>query len=426
MLACVFAAVLLAVPTVALALDFTPNARLDDDGVLHWDAEEDYYSRIDLSPLTFGPNSADSCKSPVNGEYTYDIENLFQFAEQFYGAFSDVSGLNGDHSVTFVYYERRADGSMEEVGRAENAYSYTYATGKLVKLSTPDNLTWTGDDRFTASWDSVEYVGEYRVNFYETVSGSTSEVGGTYVEGTTCELTSVVTTPKDDATYTFDVRAWGPEENYEYCASDTSAKSVESAVWKTPIVDYYLTVGGFDVTSANAADVLGDGTVSYDPDTETLTLKNANINNTNVAGRSIDVDPGVTLPLTIALEGTNSCGPIMTQNGTVTISGSGSLTVTQNLSGNGDTGISVQNDLVIDGVKLTVNSNESGIQSNLGKITIKNGAQVEASAQGKDAYFALSAEAGVTVTGANTSVKVSTDDSYGNYPLVSYSGVVTI
>ena len=426
MLACVFAAVLLAVPTVALALDFTPNAWLDDDGVLHWDAEGEYYSGIDLYPLMFGPNSDDSCMPPVNGEYSYDIENLFQAAEQFYPIAGSIDGLNGSHPVAFVYYERRADGSMEEVGRAENAYSYTYATGKLVKLSTPDNLTWTGDDGFTASWDSVEYVGEYRVNFYETVSGSTSEVGGTYVEGTTCELTSVVDTPKDGATYTFDVRAWGPEENYEYCASDTSAKSAESAVWETPIVDYHLTVGGIDVTSENAADVLGDGAVSYDSDSRTLTLKNAKITNTNVADRSIEVDPGVTLPLTIALEGTNSCGPIMAQKGTVTISGSGSLTVTQNLSVFGATGISVQDDLVIDGVKLTVNSNESAIQSNSGNITIKNGAQVEASAQGEKAYLALSAGAGVTVTGANTSVKVSTDDSYGNYPLISHSGVVTI
>ena len=81
MLACVFAAVLLAAPTVALALDFTPNAWLDEDGVLHWDAEGEYYSRIDLYPLTFGPNSADSCKQAANGEYSYDIENLFQFAE---------------------------------------------------------------------------------------------------------------------------------------------------------------------------------------------------------------------------------------------------------------------------------------------------------------------------------------------------------
>ena len=39
--------------------------------------------------------------------------------------------------------------------------------------------------------------------------------------------------------------------------------------------DYGLSVAGVDVTSANAADVLGDGTVSYDADTQTLVLDNA-------------------------------------------------------------------------------------------------------------------------------------------------------
>ena len=37
---------------------------------------------------------------------------------------------------------------------------------------------------------------------------------------------------------------------------------------------YNIVVGGTDVTSANAADVFGDGTVSYNPETKTLTLNN--------------------------------------------------------------------------------------------------------------------------------------------------------
>lgn len=336
MLACALAALLL-LPTTAFAQDFTPNAWLDEDGVLHWDAEGEYYSRIDLSPLMFGPNSSDSCVSPVNGEYSYDIENLFQAAEQFYGSFSDVSGLNRSHSVTFVYYEKQPDGTMEEVGRAEGAYSYPYTTGQIVKLATPANLTWAGDDGFTASWDSVEHAGEYRVNFYETVSGSTSEVGGAYVEGTTCELTSVVDTPKDGATYTFDVRAWGPEENYAYRSSDTSAKSEESAAWKTPVVEYGLFVGGVEVTSANAADVLGDGTVSYDSDAQTLTLDGAKITRGEHKDAAIYCETG---DLNVHLVGDNVVvGPdldggnpvysrgIYVYDGTLNISGGGSLTV---------------------------------------------------------------------------------------------------
>ena len=40
---------------------------------------------------------------------------------------------------------------------------------------------------------------------------------------------------------------------------------------------YQLYVSGVQVTSENAADVLGDGTVSYDSETKTLTLNNAKI-----------------------------------------------------------------------------------------------------------------------------------------------------
>lgn len=192
LLACVFAAVLLAVPTVALAQNFTPDAWLDDDGVLHWDAEGEYYSGIDLGDLMFGPDSSDACEKPVNGEYTYDIENLFQAAEQLYGGIGDgdVSGLNGDHPVTFVYYERQSDGTMKEVGRAEDTYTYTYETGQLVKLTTPDNLSWTGDG-FTASRDSVEHAEGYWVRLYETTSGGTNVASTKKVEGNTFQLTSV-------------------------------------------------------------------------------------------------------------------------------------------------------------------------------------------------------------------------------------------
>lgn len=65
-LGCVFLACALlvigafAAPSQAFAQDFTPepNAWVDEDGVLHWDAEGEYLSRIDLSPLMFGPDSA--------------------------------------------------------------------------------------------------------------------------------------------------------------------------------------------------------------------------------------------------------------------------------------------------------------------------------------------------------------------------------
>ena len=42
-------------------------------------------------------------------------------------------------------------------------------------------------------------------------------------------------------------------------------------------VNYSLTIAGTTVTDVNKTDVLGDGKVSFDPATNTLTLNNATI-----------------------------------------------------------------------------------------------------------------------------------------------------
>ena len=356
----------------------------------------------------------------MNGEYTYDIENLFQMAEQFYGGIGtgNVSGLNGEHPVTFVYYEKQADDTMKEVGRAEGTYSYPYKTGQLVTLDTPSKLTWTGDG-FTASWDAVDNAANYQVTFYETTaSGSTSEVGETTTANTSCELTSVVTSPKDGVTYSFEVRARGPEGNFEYRASDTSAKSAPSDVWKTPVVEYGLSVGGVDVTSENATDVLNDGgTVSYDPDLQTLTLNNATITGTSTESRAAIECEASTGPsfLIIKLAGTNSCGSIVTPEGCpLTISGSDSLTVDATASGGA---ISAQDDITVDGATLAVSSNGYGIRSVGGGVDIKNDAVVSSSFTGSNSYTALWAGGGdVQIAGDNTSVTIVISAEYtGKY-----------
>ena len=428
------AAALSLLPVAAFAQDFTPepNAWVDEDGVLHWDAEGEYLSRIDLSPLMFGPDSANYCAPSVNGEYTYDIENLFQMAEQFYGGIGtgDVSGLNSKHPVTFVYYEKQADDTMKEVGKAVGTYSYPYKTGQLVTLDTPSQLTWTGDG-FTASWDAVDNAANYQVTFYETTaSGSTSEVGETTTANTSCELTSVVTSPKDGVTYSFEVRARGPEGNFEYRASDTSKKSVPSGVWKTPVVEYGLSVGGVDVTSENAMDVLGNGSVSYDPDSQTLTLENATIaagmDGSYGAIKRVAYDGPDSL--TIELVGTNSCGSIVIGGNTddpcpLTITGEGSLTVSETEPAGA---ISAQGDITVDGATLTVTAYVNGIQANSSSIAIKNGAKVDASATGDNAYMALSAGDDVEVTGAGTRLVASTEDADGYYAVIAHDGAVTI
>lgn len=69
------------------------------------------------------------------------------------------------------------------------------------------------------------------------------------------------------------------EESKTYVNSDGTApkKAVISVGMPEDAPSYILYVGGVQVNDFNKDDVFGDGTVSYDPETATLTLNNANI-----------------------------------------------------------------------------------------------------------------------------------------------------
>ncbi|WP_144743347.1 InlB B-repeat-containing protein [Enorma burkinafasonensis] len=110
-----------------------------------------------------------------------------------------------------------------------------------------------------------------------------------------------------------------------------------AATYTYHAVDYHLAVERVDVTSANAADVLGDGTVSYDPDTQTLTLNGAKVTQGEYKGAAIYCETG---NLGIELVGDNRVvGPdldsgnpvysrgIYVYDGTLNIFGDGNLTV---------------------------------------------------------------------------------------------------
>lgn len=65
--------------------------------------------------------------------------------------------------------------------------------------------------------------------------------------------------------------------------------------------DYSVTINGIVITDSNANDVLGDGTVSYDADTNTLTLNGANltqIQNTTGEAFTIKVSGNNTVAIT--------------------------------------------------------------------------------------------------------------------------------
>ncbi|MBQ9294289.1 MAG: leucine-rich repeat domain-containing protein [Bacteroidaceae bacterium] len=92
------------------------------------------------------------------------------------------------------------------------------------------------------------------------------------------------------------------------------------------VESYEIFIAGTQVTSLNQADVLGDGTVSYDAETNTLTLNGADIE-AEGEGLSTEIDEVI-----IKLEGENSIevpeGFGIYSDASFTITGPGSLSVT--------------------------------------------------------------------------------------------------
>ena len=130
------------------------------------------------------------------------------------------------------------------------------------------------------------------------------------------------------------------------------------------IIDYHsynLQVKGIRVTSGNASDILGDGTVSYDPITNTLTLNGATIQNTtNGIINQID-------NLKIKLIGDNTIsssdiGIEIRQGGIhTTIMGPGTLTTYSNYGIFCSTSWSDYTLTITDNAKLVLNGNSVGV-----------------------------------------------------------------
>ena len=144
---------------------------------------------------------------------------------------------------------------------------------------------------------------------------------------------------------------------------------------------YPLWVRGTLVMDANKGDVLGDGKVSYDPETGTLKLDGANITADPdhqykdaaiyYEGKDKDLTINAAKASTVTATGEDSRG-IYTKDKNLIFNG------TLNVTG-GDDGVDCNgNDITVNG-KLTASGSEIGIYLDSGDITINSGAELYAS-----------------------------------------------
>ena len=127
-------------------------------------------------------------------------------------------------------------------------------------------------------------------------------------------------------------------------------------------VKYPVIVNKKYVRSTNAADVLGDGKVSYDASTNTLTLNDATFTTTSSVYSAIEGGIVNNLPTTVNLVGTSNIGSSSTAiNGYVgKITGAGTLNLSIT-STEWTYGISSNSPLTIDGTTVSVTGGRIGI-----------------------------------------------------------------
>ena len=146
---------------------------------------------------------------------------------------------------------------------------------------------------------------------------------------------------------------------------------------------YDLWVAGKQVTKTNQSNVLGDGTVSYDPDTHTLTLNNAHLTLGEDAGEGISscidsdlTDDMLTITGTATLsnaDGIITAGPLTLKDATLTFTGNINEDVGDDAirAGRSDADITIQNSKVtIAGTNSEGNFFQFGIRC--GNLTVAN------------------------------------------------------
>lgn len=208
---------------------------------------------------------------------------------------------------------------------------------------------------------------------------------------------------------------------------------------------YDLYVNGERFTSDNLAIECGEGTATYDPAAQTLTLDNASITNALGSG---GIYSGLTSDLNIVLQGESritfddNMGVMATGN--IELSGSGSLTIdiagetrdgisaagnvsvhgtTLNINAPGGIGIASDGSVFVDNARLTSHALYAGIDA--ANLTINNSSVVDISAAENNCNAAFISSRG-GAPGGNLSISNSNVVAKSLFPGLFASGNLTV
>ncbi|MBP3345221.1 MAG: hypothetical protein J6K97_03355 [Clostridia bacterium] len=263
-------------------------------------------------------------------------------------------------------------------------YKYFYFGAKEVELEYIENISVSGADLpevgetrddMMFSPDSLTYGGEYKMvgrGFQKYTGTEWVDCEDALEYGVKYRL-NLVLAPSEgyafaDTITSDDVTFNGNEGIFETLIPGVGYASIfYEFSYEAPATDYNITIAGkdgsttvgVDITTENYEDVLGDGTVSYNPTTNTLTLNNYVYN-----GEGVLVDEGgyVAIVVDIPAEGLNI---VLVGTNSITVSGSGSAGLI--FFGEGDLTIKGNGSLSINTIMYGIS-----LQSDSGKLTIEN------------------------------------------------------
>ena len=312
---------------------------------------------------------------------TYGIDT---YVFEMNGGSITVNAVGDDAPGAICAYESflMNGGTITVTANGEDAYaiyaeeSFVMNGGTITASATGDNaytIYLEGD--FTMNGGSLKLSADCDgIGLWEdstlVISGgtleiSTKEAGHAFIRATESDGSfSIVPTVTGDYSMTASVN----EDGSGAAIYDEDAHETYKYVKIAFVTKYGITIAdkdesgatvGVEITSENCTDVLGDGTVSYDPTTNTLTLNNYVYN-----GEGVLVDEGgymaimADIPaegLTIVLVGENS----------ITVSGSDSAGMV--FFGEGDLAVKGNGSLSINSIMYGIT-----LQSDSGKLTTEN------------------------------------------------------
>ncbi|MEI3410083.1 MAG: carbohydrate-binding domain-containing protein [Christensenellales bacterium] len=298
-----------------------------------------------------------------------------------YGIYTYVFEMNGG-SITVNAVADYAPGAI-------CAYESFLMNGGTITASATGENAYTiyleGD--FTMNGGSLKLSADFegiilREDSSIVVSGgtleiSTKEAGHAFIRNTESDgAVSIVPTVTGDYSMTASVN----EDGSSAVIYDEDAHETYKYVKIAFVTKYGITIAdkdesgatvGVEITSENYTDVLGDGTVSYDPTTNTLTLNNYVYNGEGWGGDDVPCAIMADFPaegLTIVLAGTNSitvsgvsgsefAGMVFFGEGDLTIKGNGSLVI--NAGTHGIVLVECSGRIKIDGGNIDITTTEA-------------------------------------------------------------------